>query len=496
MGEVSVENVEELRESTNLELGDGAAVSVLIRWGNSVIHVGELSPPRSFYLGETAGAEPCDCFLPSEILGTTRHPLLLVENGEVSCVIHANAVGSFRPAQGEPIPLDTVPESGGFVEWPGARRLVLSEGTSVEMELGGVVFFVELGRAGKRVARSVGAVADRNTAAYFGLSVAVHASLLGALAFFTPRLGLSAEEDLDQQRLYLMQQYLDSAAERERKLEHSPQQPVEETKPEGGTGARSKGEEGALGNPTSARAPKRYAVRGDAAPADRQLARAAALADAATFGIIGVLIGDPNAPTAPWGRELALGSDALSARGNLWGAEIGEAFGAGGLGLTSLGQGSGGPGEGIGLGTLGGLGNGGGTGPGFGFGPGEGGFADSAGRIGGIHRHKAPRVRQGVLTTSGRLPPEVIQRVVRQNFGRFRLCYQQGLGRNPNLQGRVSARFVIDRSGAVTNVSNGGSDLPDSAVTSCVLSAFYGLSFPQPENGIVTVVYPIMLAPG
>jgi hypothetical protein len=29
-----------------------------------------------------------------------------------------------------------------------------------------------------------------------------------------------------------------------------------------------------------------------------------------------------------------------------------------------------------------------------------------------------------------------------------------------------------------------------------VLSAFYGLSFPQPEGGIVTVVYPIMLAPG
>ena len=100
-----------------------------------------------------------------------------------------------------------------------------------------------------------------------------------------------------------------------------------------------------------------------------------------------------------------------------------------------------------------------------------------------------------ILLEAG-IPPEVIQRVVRQNFGRFRLCYQQGLGRNPNLEGRVSARFVIDRSGAVTNVSNGGSDLPDSAVTSCVLSAFYGLSFPQPENGIVTVVYPIVLSPG
>ena len=85
---------------------------------------------------------------------------------------------------------------------------------------------------------------------------------------------------------------------------------------------------------------------------------------------------------------------------------------------------------------------------------------------------------------------------VRQNCGRFRMCYEQGLGRNPNLQGRVSARFVIGRDGSVSNVGNGGSDLPDSGVVSCVLSAFYGLSFPQPEGGIVTVVYPIMLEPG
>ncbi len=132
----------------------------------------------------------------------------------------------------------------------------------------------------------------------------------------------------------------------------------------------------------------------------------------------------------------------------------------------------------------------------MGFGPGDGGFARGIGRTGGTHTSRPPQMRPGVVSTSGRLPPEVIQRTVRQNFGRFRMCYQQGLTRNPNLQGRVAARFVIDRSGAVSAVSNGGSDLPDSAVTSCVISAFYGLSFPQPENGIVTVVYPIQFAPG
>jgi len=102
----------------------------------------------------------------------------------------------------------------------------------------------------------------------------------------------------------------------------------------------------------------------------------------------------------------------------------------------------------------------------------------------------------GATQVSGRLPPEVIQRIVRQNFGRFRLCFENGLRNNPNLQGRVSVRFVIGRDGAVSQVQNGGSDMPDGGVVSCTVRAFYGLSFPQPEGGIVTVTYPIMFSPG
>ena len=120
------------------------------------------------------------------------------------------------------------------------------------------------------------------------------------------------------------------------------------------------------------------------------------------------------------------------------------------------------------------------------------------GRLSGTRTPKgAPSLRPlGETITSGRLPAEVIQRIVRQNFGRFRMCYQGGLTRNPNLEGRVTARFVIDSTGTVSNVMAGSSDLPDSEVKSCVLSAFYGLSFPAPDGGIVTVAYPIMFAPG
>jgi hypothetical protein len=92
---------------------------------------------------------------------------------------------------------------------------------------------------------------------------------------------------------------------------------------------------------------------------------------------------------------------------------------------------------------------------------------------------------------NGRLPPEVIQRIVRQNVGRFRLCYETGLKNNPNLQGRVAVKFVIDRSGAVAMTADAGSDLPDQNVVQCIVRGFGNLSFPRPEGGMVTVVYPM-----
>lgn len=286
---------------------------------------------------------------------------------------------------------------------------------------------------------------------------------------------------------------------------------------EGGTGTRAKGEEGSMGNPNTRSSNNRYGVQGPADNPDPHIARQQALRDSAEFGMIGLLNsgagGDPNAPVAPWGKDAAgapsaaasaapmpskggwgrddsLGNDPLSARGNMWGSDVGDGFGAGGLGLSGIGEGGGGRGEGQGLGSIGTIGHGAGTGTGQGFGSGH-------GRLGGAHRTRPPTVRAGAASVSGALPPEVVTRIVRQNFGRFRLCYENGLKNNPNLQGRVSVRFVIRADGEVMNVGNGGSDMPDGNVVTCVVRAFHALSFPEPENKqFVTVVYPIMFSPG
>lgn len=98
---------------------------------------------------------------------------------------------------------------------------------------------------------------------------------------------------------------------------------------------------------------------------------------------------------------------------------------------------------------------------------------------------------------SGGLPVEIVQRVVRQNFGRFRLCYEGGLRTNPALAGRASVSFAISASGEAASVKDSGSDLPDKTVVECIVRNFKNLSFPQPEgNAKVNVVASIVFSPG
>jgi hypothetical protein len=204
--------------------------------------------------------------------------------------------------------------------------------------------------------------------------------------------------------------------------------------------------------------------------------------EVAQHGIIGLLntgaVGDPL--TAPWGKDHA------PAQGNLWGGDVGDAFGAGGLGLTGVG--GGGTSNTIGLGTIGTLGHGGGLGTGQGSG---------GGGLTGAPGSRPPQVKMGALTATAGLLPEIIQRIVRQNYGRFRLCYENGLRSNPKLAGKVTVRFVINKDGAVSGVSLvKDTTMPDANVSACVTRAFTSLSFSQPNGtGVVIVTYPILFSP-
>lgn len=490
----------------------GVCCEVTICWGTTTLGVFHLAPPRDFIVGESDNQDrPCDLLVPASVIGRRSIPLVVRRGGSVAVFLPTRAMGTLELPNQPAMDLSAARLlAEPHVEAVGGCLLALPLGARVAFEIGEFAFRAAMIRAGKPLRHGIHP-GDLSMIGYFGLSVAAVGGLLATTSFLSPPIGLTDDEGANADQVYLVQQYLQSASEREQ--ERNPSEtvvtPIDLT--EGGTGTRALAEEGSIGNAVAVAGHRRYAVARAPLSLDPRLARAAALGEARTFGVIGLLSsvtqGDPAAPTAPWGQDTTTGASARSSRGLLWGGERGDTWGAGGLGLSGIGEGGGGRGEGIGLGRIDVFGYGSGTGLGQGFGSGSGhgcscgtgrsqGFGSGLGRLSGSHKTFAPKVRTGNPEIHGHLPPDLIARTIRQSFWQLRYCYEQGVARSPNLQGRVSVRFVIARDGSVTNVRDGGSDLPDRGVVSCVMRAYFGLSFPKPEDGIVTVVYPIQFEPG
>jgi hypothetical protein len=109
-------------------------------------------------------------------------------------------------------------------------------------------------------------------------------------------------------------------------------------------------------------------------------------------------------------------------------------------------------------------------------------------------RHPQARVRIVPIKAMNYRHDQVL-RVVRGHQAEFRECYERGLANAPDLAGHVTVRLVIDPEGNPSNIGNGGSDFPEGQVVSCVVRAFYGLSFPPPERRLATIYVQIEFAP-
>jgi hypothetical protein len=113
----------------------------------------------------------------------------------------------------------------------------------------------------------------------------------------------------------------------------------------------------------------------------------------------------------------------------------------------------------------------------------------------GYRKSIATHARNTAVRLDRVLPPDVIRRVIEDNYGRFRFCYRAGLRANSSLEGRVVVRFEIEPTGNVVVAADRGSDLPDADVVSCIVRGFATLSFPGFQGGPVTVVYPLVFTP-
>lgn len=98
------------------------------------------------------------------------------------------------------------------------------------------------------------------------------------------------------------------------------------------------------------------------------------------------------------------------------------------------------------------------------------------------------------VTSTGRLPPEVIRRIVRVHQSGFRSCYEMGLRSDPSIGGKVVLSFVIGPDGRVSRSAIVSSSLASPVVESCIRARAMIMSFPAPEGGDVIVNYPLVFS--
>jgi hypothetical protein len=104
-----------------------------------------------------------------------------------------------------------------------------------------------------------------------------------------------------------------------------------------------------------------------------------------------------------------------------------------------------------------------------------------------------PDMKPAVHHHEGNLSPEAVMKVMKQNAGGFRACYEKALKRKPDLQfiQSVKAKFSIKGSGQATDVAF----VPhaDKELEACMAAAMEKWKFPEFSGDPVAFEYPISL---
>ncbi|MCA9561580.1 MAG: TonB family protein, partial [Myxococcales bacterium] len=313
------------------------------------------------------------------------------------------------------------------------------------------------------------------------------AAVLHAL-FFLIVLSIPADADsLSMDGFDMSDRFVEFILKPETEKQEELQDLFKDVKDEGEAAEKAKGDEGKLGKKDSPEKDKRFAVQGPADQKEIQLAKERAKQEAlqtaqAAFNSL------EGEMAAVWGEgDRAVGNDAVSALGNMFGDKVGEAQGFGGLGVAGVGRGGGGLGESsIGVGNVGTVGRGGG---------GKSGYGRGASRL-GERTGKVPKVIPGKPIVSGALDKETIRRVIRRHRNEYKYCYEKQLNVKRDLNGKIIVKFTISGNGSVIAANVEESTMNDSAVENCLVGKIRRWVFPAPKGGgIVVVKYPFIFKP-
>lgn len=460
-------------------------VEVTATWNGDTLAIAHLGPGERFVLVSEASACP-HAFV---------HPA--ITRGEHALFTHSADALHVTPVNGATVEMDD--ENGWSTPSSEDPSRPLREGAVVRVALDGVVF------TARRVKALALKVPAKRPDARFWVTWAL--SVVAMLLVSATVRGY-ARGPSSTNREKQMRELVERIQRVTVRTESTPQ-PESDCGVRGGRGTRHRGAEGSAGR---AHRQPRYVVGTQRGQADGTRGDARAQSARQQVEQRGIFAAVGRSPTASPFAGL-FGGDSSNTRGAFYGAQVGDAFGYGGLGATGHGWGGGGTGEGtIGLGRLFTRGRGQNDGTSMGQGSGSAcGCADGVSlgnrgtsapsvRFGArgfrlsvcgteVTRPDAPPQRCGEGGDGALIDPAAIRRVVVRNMGQVRHCYEDALHERPGAQGRVSVRWVIGANGDVLASSVTDDTTSVASLGQCVAGAVRRWQFPF-AGTIATVNYP------
>jgi len=177
--------------------------------------------------------------------------------------------------------------------------------------------------------------------------------------------------------------------------------------------------------------------------------------------------------------ESGLGNNITSAIGNISGVGVADKNSVLGMGTKGTGSGVGGGGSADVTSLLGG-------------GVGKGGSLDTGAKKEQKVSFKFDTNPGGV---SGKIDSSTVYSVIKGKVGGIRACYESVLKTDPNVKGTVKIIFVIGSDGGVSSCNVTSSTMNNTMIDECICRRVQRWTFPQPEEGTVTVSYTFIFTP-
>ena len=460
--------------------GYGYLLEVLALYGNAVIDVSYLDDEGAYYIGYS---ESADCFIPEGHVPAEPFPLAVM-TPEGSMMVHIpNHVMGEVMLDGTIYNVQDLRNQNQLQQShvPNTTTLKLPNKARCRLRFGDFTFLVNaVPRIKPPATLSPLGFFDTQFLAELG-GVATFMALVLMLISLIPE----SPESLSLDRLASLEKFVTITLDAEEMIEKK------EKKDGGDKGAkRAKDAEGKMGKKDVTEQNNKFQIKGTETGDPSVIrARKQELAQNTVNEIFssfdsGLLNGTESA--------VALG--ALEGfTGNQMGANVGAAFGVGGLGGVGTGMGGGGDSAtSFGLGGLSTVGGGAGKG-----GRGNG-YGSGVGNVGGRRRVRKPKlIAMKVIDDSGNLPKSVIRRVVLSRKGAYQNCYERQLQNKRDLNGQISINVKVSGSnGKVLVARVVGTTMNSPPVEQCILGHIRKLRFPAPKNGkTVIFTYPFRFKP-